>query len=181
MVARVEDATVGERLTNVARYLGTTGVTDSNARNDQGSASVTVKAAEPAVDLDVTKDAAAPTVTERERATFVITVTNVGSGNATGVEVEDVLPNGLSYYDDFPSQGSYDYSTGVWQVGDVGSGRVGDAGPSGLGGQRYGRADDQEHRRGQLGGSAGRRCIERRRERIGHGRGGGGPDVHDRG
>ena len=122
MVARVEDGTVGERLTNVARYLGTTGVTDRNARNDRGSASVTVKEAEPAVDLDVTKEALSPTVTAGGVATFLITVTNQGSANATGVEVEDAIPSGLSFYEDVPSQGSYDSRAGVWQVGTLGPG-----------------------------------------------------------
>ncbi len=122
VVARVEDGTVGERLTNVARYLGTTGVTDRNARNDRGSASVTVKEAEPAVDLDVTKEALSPTVTAGGVATFLITVTNQGSANATGVEVEDAIPSGLSFYEDVPSQGSYDSRAGVWQVGTLGPG-----------------------------------------------------------
>lgn len=73
-------------------------------------------------DLSITKvvDNAAPNV--GDNVTFTITVTNDGPGNGTNITVDDVLPAGLTYVTDTPSQGSYNNGTGVWTVGPITSG-----------------------------------------------------------
>ncbi|WP_066971599.1 beta strand repeat-containing protein, partial [Methanobrevibacter filiformis] len=52
--------------------------------------------------------------------TYTITVTNNGSGNASGVFVTDVLNTSVLSF--VGSNGSYDDVTGVWSIGDLGAG-----------------------------------------------------------
>ena len=47
---------------------------------------------------------------------WTIEVCNYGSDNATGVYVEDVLPEGLVYYNSSQSKGSFNNITGIGQL-----------------------------------------------------------------
>ena len=49
---------------------------------------------------------------------FTDTVSNNGPNNATRVQVTDKLPTGLIYVSD-DSNGAYNYSTGIWNVGNL--------------------------------------------------------------
>jgi len=71
------------------------------------------------IDIAVLKvvDNTAPNV--GDTVTFTITAHNNGPDDATGVEITDALPAGLTYLSSLPSQGSYDDTTGVWTVGDL--------------------------------------------------------------
>jgi uncharacterized repeat protein (TIGR01451 family) len=57
-----------------------------------------------------------------ETATVTVVVRNGGPSPATGVEVTDQLPAGLTYVSDDPTQGTYDPVTGVWTVGAIANG-----------------------------------------------------------
>ncbi|MCU1367471.1 MAG: hypothetical protein JWN39_3110, partial [Ilumatobacteraceae bacterium] len=59
-----------------------------------------------------------------EAAEFTVTVTNDGPTNTTGVMVTDLLPAGLQYTGSTPSVGTYDSSTGVWNIGPMADGAV---------------------------------------------------------
>ena len=54
-----------------------------------------------------------------DQITFTITLTNSGPDAATGVQVTDLLPAGLTFVSANPSQGTYTPGTGVWDVGTV--------------------------------------------------------------
>ncbi len=70
-------------------------------------------------DLSLTKSVTSAATFVGTNATFRVSVTNAGPDTATGVEVTDLLPAGLTYVSDTPSQGSYDSGTGVWAVGSL--------------------------------------------------------------
>src|SRR5262249_17521579 len=51
--------------------------------------------------------------------TYTVTLTDKGPGTASGVQVSDLLPAGLTFGSAAPSQGRYNIATGVWTVGTV--------------------------------------------------------------
>ena len=71
------------------------------------------------VDIQVEKTSSTLYPGDGDQVTFTITATNNGPGDATGIVVTDILPDGLEITNDNPSQGVYDYSTGDWTVGSL--------------------------------------------------------------
>ncbi len=69
-------------------------------------------------DLSLTKTVDDSTPNVGDNVVFTITAHNVGQP-ATGVQVTDLLPTGLSYVSHTVSQGSYNSGTGVWDVGSI--------------------------------------------------------------
>ncbi|MEM1093847.1 MAG: T9SS type A sorting domain-containing protein [Bacteroidota bacterium] len=69
-------------------------------------------------DLSLTKTASAPDVNVGSAVTFTLEVTNSGSADATGVEVTDQLPQGLTFVSANPAN-AYDANSGLWTVGNV--------------------------------------------------------------
>jgi uncharacterized repeat protein (TIGR01451 family) len=57
-----------------------------------------------------------------EQVCFAITADNLGPSDATGVQVMDMLPAGLSYDSDSASTGWYNPTTGVWDIGEFADG-----------------------------------------------------------
>ncbi len=75
----------------------------------------------PIADLSLTKtvDNEFPDVSEN--VTFSLTLINEGPSEATGVVVTDLLENGYNYISD-DGGGTYDPTTGLWNVGSLASG-----------------------------------------------------------
>lgn len=73
----------------------------------------------PGADLVVEKTVDLPTPHEGETITYTVTLTNNGPSDATGVEVTDLLPAGVTFDLAIPSIGAYDDGTGVWTVGSL--------------------------------------------------------------
>ncbi len=71
----------------------------------------------PQVDLELTKIVDRTSAKRGETVTYTLTVTNKGPDGASGIEVTDQLPAGLSYVESTAEHGSYDPDTGVWAVG----------------------------------------------------------------
>jgi large repetitive protein len=59
-------------------------------------------------DLSVTKTVSDATPNVGDQITFTVTLTNAGPDAATGVQVTDLLPAGLSFVNATPGQGTYD-------------------------------------------------------------------------
>jgi uncharacterized repeat protein (TIGR01451 family) len=94
------------------------GPNDPPNEDDEGSAEVDVA---PAADLWLEKEEVASPSHVGDQAQFEITVGNDGVSDATGIEVTDLLPAGLTYVSD-DGQGAYDAGTGIWNVGGLAAG-----------------------------------------------------------
>ena len=79
---------------------------DPITANNTASATETPQQA----DLVVAKQVSDPTPSVGEQIVYTITVFNAGPNAATGVQVMDQLPAGVSFVADTASQGSYDLS-----------------------------------------------------------------------
>ncbi len=115
----VDVGTGGDAIVNTTSALGFD-QTDTNAANDVGSVQIDV---DNGADLAVSKivDVATPEV--GDTVVYTVTVSNPGGGaQATTVSVTDLLPSGVTYVSDSPSQGSYVNGTGVWTVGTINAG-----------------------------------------------------------
>ena len=64
------------------------------------------------------------TPAEGDSVTFLITVTNNGAAQATGVSLTDQLPAGITFTGSALSQGSYNPVTGLWDIGTLNTGAV---------------------------------------------------------
>jgi len=89
---------------------------DPNLVNNRANVTINVPAA---VDIAVTKTVNNATPNYLGNVVFTVTVTNNGPDDATGVKLSDLLPAGLVWISDNPSQGSYDHVTGIWDIGDL--------------------------------------------------------------
>lgn len=67
-------------------------------------------------DLSLTKSVDLATPDPGDSVIFTLAVLNDGPGDASGVKVRDLLPNGLTFVTD-DGAGSYDPVTGIWDVG----------------------------------------------------------------
>ncbi len=85
--------------------------------------SIAISADSPIIDLELTKDVSPAEVNVGDETTFAISVVNQGPDDATGVEVTDTLPAGLTYISD-NAGGAYDSATGVWTIGDLAVGET---------------------------------------------------------
>jgi uncharacterized repeat protein (TIGR01451 family) len=69
------------------------------------------------VDLDLTKVTSNHHPCEGSVFTYAVTVYNPSATNASGVQVTDLLPPGLTYVSNSTTQGTYSSGTGLWNVG----------------------------------------------------------------
>lgn len=93
--------------------------TDENPNNNRGEATIDT----PEVDIAVTKTVDDSTPNQNQNVTFTVTATNNGPDAATGVQLTDQLPAGLTFVSAAPQSGTtYDSATGVWTIGSLASG-----------------------------------------------------------
>lgn len=83
----------------------------------------TITIDEPATpDLGIVKTVDNSNPIEGEEIEFTVSVTNPGEFTATGIQVTDQLPSGITYVSHSVSQGTYNNSTGVWNIGTLAEG-----------------------------------------------------------
>ena len=115
----VDTGTSGSTMTNTAT-ITSVDQADSNANNNSDTAEITVGG----LDLAVQKSVDNATPDEGDTVVYSVTVTNNGPSNATGVEITDALPAGVTYASDDSSTPSTNYASGsgIWTVGDLADG-----------------------------------------------------------
>ena len=72
-----------------------------------------------AADLELTQSIDTKTATLGGQVNITLNLTNKGPGVATGVQVTDLLPAGLSFVSANTIQGKYDSKTGIWDAGNL--------------------------------------------------------------
>ncbi len=86
---------------------------------DKSNNSASVLETPQQADLALAKTVSDPTPNVGDTITYTVTLSDNGPDAATNARVTDLLPAGLTFVSDTPSQGTYDPSTGLWTVGTV--------------------------------------------------------------
>jgi uncharacterized repeat protein (TIGR01451 family) len=114
MTATVDAGSGGTTIVNSASVTASDQA-DSNPANDSDSASITIQS----VDLSVAKTVDDPAPDEGDTIVYTVALTNGGPDAATGVQLIDLLPSGVSFVSSTTTQGSYVSDTGVWTIGTI--------------------------------------------------------------
>jgi large repetitive protein len=84
-------------------------------------ACTTTTVSNDSIDLELTLSASNTEVNVNQTESFVLTVFNKSSKNATGVKVKMLLPAALQYIiHDVAGLGTYNSTTGIWDIGSLG-------------------------------------------------------------
>ena len=112
------------QISNTATATSTDGKTDNDTNNNSDTVVVTVEGdnnngggGDTGIDLSIAKTASVASTTASSTFTYTISVTNGGPETATGVEVTDVLPAGITLDSATTTAGVYTASTSVWTIG----------------------------------------------------------------
>jgi uncharacterized repeat protein (TIGR01451 family) len=76
----------------------------------------------PSADLSLTKIASNVTPLVGTQITYILNLLNSGPSPAGNISLQDLIPSGETFVAAFPSQGSYDPGSGIWNVGSLSSG-----------------------------------------------------------
>ncbi len=119
IVATVSAATLPATgiITNIAE-LSDVDQTDTNQGNNRGIRDLTLNQLDIAVDKRITSGSVNPN--RDESVTFRVTATNNGPSAATGLQITDLLPAGLTFVSASASGTStYTSTTGIWNIGNL--------------------------------------------------------------
>jgi len=105
--------------TNTAR-LKAVDQTDVTPNNNQRSRNIVL--GPTSADIQVDQNINTTTPNYQDEITITITTTNNGPDNATGVQITDKLPSGLTYISHNTIKGTYDPTTGIWNIGNLNNG-----------------------------------------------------------
>ena len=104
--------------TNTA-FISASDQFDPVASNNTSSVTV---AGKPKADLSLLKTVDVSAPKPGQNVTYTLTLSNGGPSDATGVQVTELLPAGLTLVTAIPSMGTYDSATGVWSEGALSNG-----------------------------------------------------------
>ncbi len=124
ITATVDAGTGGSTITNTATITAYD-QTDPDLGNNSISVDIFVQAGMATADIGLTKTVDNPTPAEGETVTFTITLTNYGPDTATGIEVYDPMPPGLTLTGQGVTLGGYSSATNIWSIASLGPGGSG--------------------------------------------------------
>ena len=105
---------------SVTNQASVSGGGQTNTTNDTASDLTNIVSQ---ADIALTKTVSNATPNQNTNVTFTVTATNNGPSNATGVQVTDLLPAGLTFVSAAPSVGTtYVSGTGLWTIGALANG-----------------------------------------------------------
>ena len=108
---------------NASSTANTATITHSDQFDPNTANNTSTTATDPLqADLVVSKTVNDPTPNVGETISYTVTLVDNGPNSATNVTLQDVLPAGLTFVTDIPSQGTYDPASGIWTVGTVNTG-----------------------------------------------------------
>ncbi|HEY9808007.1 MAG TPA: DUF11 domain-containing protein [Halomicronema sp.] len=117
--------TISARVNTATPITNTAQVTASDQPDPvAGNNSASVTTPQQAADLVLAKSVDNPNPTPGQQFTYTIVVTNTGPANATGVQITDQIPAGVSFISAIPSSGTYDNTTGLWNLGNLNNGQA---------------------------------------------------------
>ncbi|WP_245536703.1 choice-of-anchor A family protein [Thiothrix nivea] len=117
----------GQALRGKTVALG--GITNEGFGKGNGLGDLEILCATPVqVDIELTKTADKTSVKRGDTVVYTLTASNTSTTNATGVQVTDVLPAGVTLTSppeqaSQASQGTYNRTTGVWDIGNLDAGQ----------------------------------------------------------
>jgi uncharacterized repeat protein (TIGR01451 family) len=106
-------------ISNTASITLPAGLTDFDTTN-QSSTAVTTITKQSDVAIVKTASSNAPVV--GSNITFTLVANNTGPSDANGVNVTDALPNGYTFVSANPSVGTYNSTTGIWNIDNLANG-----------------------------------------------------------
>lgn len=111
--------TITARVEALGSIVNTATISGNNidVTTTNNSSSVTINPISPTGDLGITKISNISNPTIGTAFTYTITATNNSIVGISGVQVNDVLDSRLTFLGNGTSQGSYNETTGVWNVG----------------------------------------------------------------
>ena len=112
--ATVDAGTAGSVLTNRS-WISGADMADLLPADNTAMATVTVVG----VDVGLGKAATPGSPAENGLVVYTVSATNFGPDAATGIEVTDILPNGVTYLAHEAGQGDYDSGSGIWSLGNL--------------------------------------------------------------
>jgi uncharacterized repeat protein (TIGR01451 family) len=126
----VEDLNVGDSATlqlavtvnSADEITNTASITHNQIDPDttNNESSVVINTVHPSIaDLAIQKMVNQSEVSVGDEIVFTLLVRNNGPDDANNLQIDDVLPDGLTYISSEPSQGSYDDEQGMWDIGTI--------------------------------------------------------------
>jgi uncharacterized repeat protein (TIGR01451 family) len=99
-------------ITNTAT-ISAPGVGDPDLSNNTAIADISIGA----TDLAISKTVSSPTPYPGETIDYTITISNLSGNQASGIELQDILPAGVTYASHVATRGSFAF--GLWVVGNL--------------------------------------------------------------
>ena len=113
--AHIDGGTANQTITNTA-VLDSMDQIDSNPHNNQDNAAVTVQ---PLVDIALQKEVDNDTPLENDSIVYTISAINNGPDDATGIQVTDILPSGVT----FLTSNQPTFTPPLWSIGELNAGQ----------------------------------------------------------
>ena len=120
MMVDTQAITTGNQTPALTNTATLTNVDQYDTPNNYKTANYSINVPKNA-DIQVNQTQTTSTQGSNKYVAYTITATNNGPDNATGLQITDLLPTGLTWISD-NSSGTYNPTTGIWNIGTLNNG-----------------------------------------------------------